>query len=163
MDVTQLREELAKYNQEHLLQFWDDLSNEEKHELYTELKELNLDEVTRYFRKTQHSNTEELGKLDDRLSRSHLKSMGMVRTDADRLKQYENEGLRLIGNGKVAVLLLAGGQGTGLELRILKECTMLDFHLGKLFISYRPKILRLETLAEQTTGQRGSVPWYAFT
>lgn len=39
MDVTQIREELKKYNQEHLLQFWDELGNEEKHELYSELKE----------------------------------------------------------------------------------------------------------------------------
>lgn len=39
MDVTQIREELRKYNQEHLLQFWDELGNEEKHELYSELKE----------------------------------------------------------------------------------------------------------------------------
>lgn len=39
MDVTQLKEELTKYNQEHLLQFWDELGNEEKQELYAELKE----------------------------------------------------------------------------------------------------------------------------
>jgi len=165
MDVTQLKEELAKYNQEHLLQFWDDLSNEEKHELYTELKELNLEEVTRYFGKTQHCNTEELGKLDDRLQPIPPEIHGaVVRTDADRLKQYETEGLRLIGNGKVAVLLLAGGQGTRLGVAYPKG--MYDVGLPSRKTLYQlqaERILRLETLAEQTTGQRGSVPWYIMT
>lgn len=54
---------------------------------------LNLEEVTRFFRKTQHSNTEDVGKLDDRLQPIPAEIHGAwVRTDTDKLKLYENEG-----------------------------------------------------------------------
>lgn len=39
MDVTSLRERLASYGQEHLLQFWDILTEGQKRTLYNDLKE----------------------------------------------------------------------------------------------------------------------------
>lgn len=37
MDVVQLQDKLKEYNQEHLLQFWDTLTEEEQNEFYREL------------------------------------------------------------------------------------------------------------------------------
>lgn len=63
--------------------------------------------MTRYFRKTQHSNTEELGKLDDRLQPIPADIHGaVVRTDAERLKKYENEGKKLLSFPKSFTLNL---------------------------------------------------------
>ena len=37
MDVAQLQTKLREYKQEHLLQFWDTLTEEEQHEFYQQL------------------------------------------------------------------------------------------------------------------------------
>jgi hypothetical protein len=39
MDVGTLKEQLAGYGQEHLLQFWDSLEENEQKELYKDVKE----------------------------------------------------------------------------------------------------------------------------
>jgi len=56
---------------------------------------LNLGEVTRYFKDTQsNENTENVGKLDDRLQPIPTEIHGaVVRTETQRLKQYESEGV----------------------------------------------------------------------
>lgn len=166
MDVSSLKEQLSQYGQEHLLQFWDSLQENEQKELYKDIVELNLDEVTRYFKNTQsHENTENVGKLDDRLQPIPTDIHGaVVRTELQRLKQYEAEGLRLISHGKVAVLLLAGGQGTRLGVSYPKG--MYDVGLPSRKTLYQlqaERILRLEKLGQMANGQRGDIPWYIMT
>jgi UDP-N-acetylglucosamine/UDP-N-acetylgalactosamine diphosphorylase len=167
MDVSGLKEQLTRYGQEHLLQFWDSLDAHEKAELYKDLNELNLDEVTGYYRSTIESenDAENGGKLDDRLQPIPAEIHGaVVRTDAQTLQDYESEGLRLISLGKVAVLLLAGGQGTRLGVSYPKG--MYDVGLPSrkpLYQLQAERILRLEFLAKATTGHSGSVPWYIMT
>lgn len=39
MDVTQLEAKLKEYGQEHLLQFWSSLTEEERHHLFRDLNE----------------------------------------------------------------------------------------------------------------------------
>ena len=49
MDVTELRKKLEKFNQEHLLTFWDELNNEQKNILFEELNQLDFNYVTESF------------------------------------------------------------------------------------------------------------------
>ncbi|XP_035709199.1 UDP-N-acetylhexosamine pyrophosphorylase isoform X3 [Folsomia candida] len=170
MDAVEMKEHLARYGQEHLLQFWDSLEESEQKELYKDIKDLNFDEVTRNFQNTmscENENAENGGKLDDRLQPIPTEIHGaVVRTDANTLQKYENEGLRLISLGKVAVLLLAGGQGTRLGVSYPKG--MYDVGLPSRKTLYQlqaERILRLEFLAHASASSDhdGSIPWYIMT
>lgn len=113
-DIQVLRNSLAKYGQEHLLRYWDSLTDIEKEELLLDLNEINLESVLLDFQKNTESirNKE---KLDANLKPVPSSLFGGVdRVSAETLKLYESKGLELVADGKVAVLVLAGGQGTRL-------------------------------------------------
>ena len=67
MDVTALRKQLEKYDQSHLLAFWDKISENERKELYEELTTLNLEYVTDSFERCTNLANAKAEKLDDRM------------------------------------------------------------------------------------------------
>lgn len=93
IDFEQLKEKLTKYGQEHLLRFWDEISDEERNHLVADIKELNLEEVQIFFKRATASLEEDSQKLDDRLH-PVLEStfMSTQRTTREQLNVYEHEG-----------------------------------------------------------------------
>lgn len=107
-----LHERLSKVGQEHLLKFWDELTLDEQEQLVRDIEELNLNELKHYFDRATTSLSENGIKLDDRLQPiPETTLVSISRTSEDQLTVYQNEGLRQISQGHVAVLLMAGGQG----------------------------------------------------
>lgn len=86
-----LKTKLTKYGQVHLLSFWDDLSEEEREILISDINELNLEEIQTFFKRATDSLEEESLKLDDRLKAVPV-SLSINRTDKEQLKLYEEEG-----------------------------------------------------------------------
>lgn len=88
-----LKETLARYGQEHLLRFWDELSESERKLLIQDIQELNLEEVQSFFKRATASLDESAAKLDDRLQPVPESTfMSISRTSKEQLKIYEEEG-----------------------------------------------------------------------
>jgi len=160
MDVTSLRETLATYGQQHLLDFWDQLSDDQKQHLYQDLTSIDFEEVSRIFKESVLSpgvvfDDSFLEPLPQEVRESD------VHLDPETRRKYQNEGLRQIATGSVAALLLAGGQGTRLGVKYPKG--MYDVGLPShksLFQLQAERLLRLQTLAGELTGNECYIPWY---
>lgn len=95
---------VSEYGQEHLMKYFDELSEEEKKEL------LNQIEITDF------SVLSNLDEKNGSLSRGTFEPLGAVTIDDITAcsKEYTDIGSDAIKAGKVAAVLLAGGQGTRL-------------------------------------------------
>ena len=165
MDIAKLRSQLQAVNQEHLLQFWEELSQDQQQDLYDELSGLDLDEVLEYFSRTvaeMHSAGE---KLDDKMQPLTESQCGSMAQSTDReVAHYESLSMAEISQGKVGILLLAGGQGTRLGTSYPKGMYDVGLPSNKtLFQLQAERIISLERLAEKRTGVRGCITWYIMT
>lgn len=120
IDVNVLKERLAKFGQEQLLKFWDELNDDERQQLCLDVEELNLLELKQYFDKATASLSGNSIKLDDRIQPiPDTKLVVIARAPTEKLNEYRAEGLRQISKGRVGVLLMAGGQGRCCDVLIV--------------------------------------------
>jgi UDP-N-acetylglucosamine/UDP-N-acetylgalactosamine diphosphorylase len=93
-NLESLKDLLARYGQEHLLHFWDELNDIQRKQLISDIQELNLEEVQSFFKRATASLDESSAKLDDRLQPVPESTfMSINRTNKEQLKIYEEEGL----------------------------------------------------------------------
>ncbi|XP_062160741.1 UDP-N-acetylglucosamine diphosphorylase 2-like isoform X2 [Alnus glutinosa] len=155
-----LLERLKDYGQEDAFALWDELSPEERDLLVKDMENLDLPRI-------------------DRIIRCSLRSQGLpaaaiepvpessVSTVEERsLEQRERwwkMGLKAISEGKLAVLLLSGGQGTRLGSSDPKGCFNIGLPSGKsLFQLQAERILCVQRLAAQATNEV-QIHWYIMT
>lgn len=165
LEVSTLREELGNYGQEHLLEHWDTLSQEERRELYHEIKEMNFEELNEYFKRTVTELENAGQKLDDRMQPLDVNQCGSVDSSTNQdLQHYENLSMHEIGSGHLGILLLAGGQGTRLGTSYPKGMYNVGLPSQKsLFQLQAERIIKLQQLANCKTGKNGSITWYIMT
>ena len=101
-------EMLKEYGQEHLVRYFDELSEEEKASLIEQINSADFTLLNELKNKDEKVVTEE--------SAGALSPLGALEIDeiAAKKDEFEKVGLEAIRQGKVAALLLGGGQGTRL-------------------------------------------------
>ncbi|WP_323703953.1 UTP--glucose-1-phosphate uridylyltransferase [Mammaliicoccus sp. Dog046] len=101
---------LKQHGQEHFLEYTKVMSQSEKEQLESDINRLELDEVNRLYEDV-YVNRKEIEIADD------IKQVQFDIKDQfseEQLKSYRSLGIKAIKDGKFAVLLMAGGQGTRL-------------------------------------------------
>lgn len=93
MDVSSLRHELEAHQQEHLLDFWDDLTDDEKAHLYRDLRSISFSKVTRIFQQSVSPSADPV--FDDSILEPlpHDVHESVSRCDAQTLRSYREEGI----------------------------------------------------------------------
>jgi UDP-N-acetylglucosamine/UDP-N-acetylgalactosamine diphosphorylase len=99
------RQRLQRHGQEHVLAWWDELSDDERAGLLQQLQAIELELLQRLYR--DRDQTFKLPSVEA------IKPIPVIRRDADQRRAKE-EGEKALRAGKVAVLLVAGGQGSRL-------------------------------------------------
>ncbi|XP_075690875.1 UDP-N-acetylhexosamine pyrophosphorylase-like protein 1 [Rhinoderma darwinii] len=164
----EIRRRLQEAGQEQLLRFWDELGPGERGSLLGELKLLDGRELREHCRRAQDAYVRESSspqRLDDRMRPVPPEFLGSaMKSPPEELTTWEEEGYHQISQNKVAVLLLAGGQGTRLGVTYPKGMYHVGLPSGKtLYQIQAERILRLQQLAGEKYSTRCTVPWYIMT
>ncbi|XP_065199959.1 UDP-N-acetylhexosamine pyrophosphorylase [Planococcus citri] len=163
-NIEDLRKNLAKYGQEHLLRYWSSLTDCEKEELMLDINDINFEAVLSDFKRaTANLKDEEVMDKEIKPVPSSLFG-GVDRSSESDVKSHIEEGLRLVSQSKVAVLVLAGGQGTRLGVSYPKGMYDMGLPSGKtLFQIQAERIRKLTELASKRHGFTGTIPWFVMT
>ena len=121
-DIVELRKIYEEANQGHVFNFWNELNSEEKEILKKQLKSINPKKINLIYEKALKSSLiplKEKGELTN-LPEEIYKST--YSTSKEELDEFYQLGLKAISENKIAVLLMAGGQGIKKEgRRIIKN------------------------------------------
>lgn len=163
-EVKELKEKYEQHGQEHVFTFFDELNASDKAAFYQQLKGFNPEYINEIAEKALHPPKEEeseskLEPLPESATASVLDS------EASDLDSWYDHGLDLVSQNKVAVILMAGGQGTRLGSSEPKGCFNIGLPSNKsLFQIQAERIWKVQKLAEKKHGKENVVvPWYVMT
>lgn len=111
-NISQWRDRLASIGQQHILQFWNELNEVERAELAAEIQTLDLNLVQKLAGFVEKPMAAPAGEIEPpHVTWSHEQDERAIA-----------QGRRLLQNGKVAFVLVAGGQATRLGFDRPKGC-----------------------------------------
>ncbi len=105
MNYNEAKELLEKNNQSHLLEYFDELNDEQKEHLLEQISEIDFDLI----KLIENADTP-----DERGVITPLDAEVSIKEIEENAEKFRAKGLEAIKEGKVAALLLAGGMGTRL-------------------------------------------------
>ncbi|KAJ1983937.1 UDP-N-acetylglucosamine pyrophosphorylase [Dimargaris cristalligena] len=163
-----VRDRFQAAGQGQVFAYWDELAPAEQAQLYEQTKDLDVNYINQISQKalaTLNQPESEVAHSLEPLPTSSVEST--FTASANQLQAWFQQGLELIARGKVAVILMAGGQGTRLGSALPKGCY--DINLlshSSLFQLQALRIRRLEKLAAQTFPAHAAtsvIPWAIMT
>ena len=151
-DLCSLKQILSKYGQEHLLYFYDELEPNEKDMLVNQIKHIDFDEINRLYEKSKFFTRIDSNRI------TPIPYINKFNMSKEELEKYSDIGNAIIKGKKLAVITLAGGQGTRLGFKGPKGCYEIDIPPKKcLFEFVCDKLKNIHSKFNVT------IPWYIMT
>lgn len=150
----------------HKQSFYDKLSTAEKAGLFEQLSNFNPDYINEITERALHPAKSESESTEAKLEPLPENATSSVLSSSqENLDKWYSSGLDLIADNKVAVVLMAGGQGTRLGSSAPKGCFDIGLPSKKsLFQLQGERIAKVERLAAKKHGKESvTVPWYVMT
>jgi UDP-N-acetylglucosamine/UDP-N-acetylgalactosamine diphosphorylase len=165
-ELEELKENYTKAKQEQVFAFYDSLSVPEKATLYEQLSSFDpkrINEITD--RALNPPKTEDASEQSGLEPLPESATASVLDSKAEDIEKWYKSGLDLIGENKVAVVLMAGGQGTRLGSSAPKGCFDIGLPSKKsLFQIQAERIRKIQRLAQKKLGKgEVVVPWYVMT
>ncbi|KAJ2884587.1 UDP-N-acetylglucosamine pyrophosphorylase, partial [Coemansia aciculifera] len=151
--------------QDHVFKFLGDLDDDAVAALFEQLDSIYPERCNGFFDRTVRNpapveGADKIAPLESGTFASTLDGS----SSADEIASWNDEGMRLIRANKVAVILLAGGQGTRLGSSEPKGCYDIGLPSGKcLFEIQAERIRRLQQIAAAEDGTPATIPWLVMT
>lgn len=143
---------LQKNNQEHLLNFYDELDESQKAYLINQILSIDFAQLNNLF---------ENSKKDDSIEESRISPVSYFSKDnlpKDKVSLYYDIGEQYIKNGELAVLTLAGGKGSRLGYKGPKGSYEIDVPPKKSLFEFI-----CDNLKNSFTLYNVYLPWYIMT
>ncbi|KAI9592354.1 nucleotide-diphospho-sugar transferase [Syncephalis fuscata] len=161
-DLISLRERYTNAGQGHLFKLFETLTADQQQSLLQQLRNFDVDHLNRIFKRATAPATND-GAVESLPSDCVASTL-----DANQAQRtaWREQGLRLIAQNCVAVILMAGGQGTRLGSSAPKGCYDIQLPSHKsLFRLQAERIGRLQNLAKSYRQEEGDVviTWYVMT
>ncbi|KAK2551775.1 UDP-N-acetylhexosamine pyrophosphorylase [Acropora cervicornis] len=154
--MEKLQIHLKENHQEHLLKHLAALSEEQQKAFHHDLLKIDFPKINRSFKKTM-TEANASDKKDEKLQPVPPENVGSVigEENSSTVLEWRERGLQVVSEGKVAVLLLAGGQGTRLGVSYPKGMYDVGLPSGKtLYQLQAERILKVQDLAFIQTGKK---------
>jgi len=135
--------------QEHLLRFSNELSEDKKESLLNKVNLIDYDVLNEIYNNV-NSNEEIINSTYEAPSVTDKEKLSL-----EEIKELEILGENIIKNNQYAVVTLAGGQGTRLEFEGPKALYPLEFMNGKTLIE-----MQAEQILEASKEIGGAISWY---
>ena len=143
---------LKKYNQEHLLAFYDELNSQQKLLLLNKIVTTDFGMLQMLFNNSKKDDSIRMNRI------SPLSYTVKSELSDEEKNKYSSLGITVIKNNELAVITLAGGQGTRLGYRGPKGCYEIDFPPKKSLFE-----LTCQKLKEAFKKYNVYIHWYIMT
>ena len=121
-----INEILKKYNQEHLLNFYNDLNFFEKIKLKKDINKIDFDLINNLYKNSF---------FDEELDINKFSNLKCIYNLSDKEKRkYNKIGEDLIKNNNYGIVIMAGGNASRLNMNIPKGCLELNINNKKISI-----------------------------
>ena len=143
---------INKYGQEHLLYGYEKLEDSEKQKLVNQIMNIDFDQINNLFKNIKNDTKKEKEKIEPI---AYIEKSEINETDG---KRYFEKGVEAIKQGKLAVVTMAGGQGTRLGHKGPKGTFMLGTTPNKSLFE-----ILCDNLKEAKEKYNVIIPWYIMT